>query len=436
MIELNNYKILIAEDELIIAMDIQMRLENAGYTVVALVTTGEEAVRQALENCPQLVLMDIGLKGELDGIAAAGEIRKQLDIPVVYLTSYSNKTVLERAKLTEAYAYLLKPFEERTLLSTIEVAIYKHKIDREVKEREEQFRAIVERSFDTIVNIDLEGKITYISPAVERISGYRPDELVGASIFSYIEDADVNSVAHLFARGVQGETVGAIENRLLCKNGSYICVESNSLPIVKDGEIVGIQAIFRDISERKKIELELQHMATHDYLTNLPNTRLFLEHLEKALARARRSGHFVALLYVDLDGFKLVNDNYGHTIGDQLLRLVAERLESSVRKADIVSRLGGDEFAVLMTDLQNLQSVDVLAERLQTEMQLPFTLEGSSSYLTVSIGISTFPTDSQESSALIRHADRAMYYSKSLGKNRYSHFLSMETIPPVVSEDS
>jgi diguanylate cyclase (GGDEF)-like protein/PAS domain S-box-containing protein len=436
MIELNDYKILIAEDEVIIAMDIQMRLESAGYSVVAIVTTGEEAVSQALENCPHLALMDIGLKGKLDGIAAAGEIRKQLDIPVVYLTSYSNKTVLERAKLTEAYAYLLKPFEERTLLSTIEVALYKHKIDREVKEREEQFRAIVERSFDTIVNIDLDGKITYISPAVERISGFRPDEMVGESIFSYIVDAEVNSVARLFARNIQGETVGAIENRLLCKNGSYIYIESNSLPIVKDGEIIGIQAIFRDISERKKIELDLQHMATHDYLTDLPNTRLFLEHLEKALARARRSGLFVALLYVDLDGFKQVNDTYGHTVGDHLLRLVAERLESSVRKADIVSRLGGDEFAVLMTDLQNLQSVDVLAERLQAEMQLPFTLEGSVTSLTVSIGISSFPTDTQEATALIRNADRAMYYSKSLGKNRYSHFLGKEMTSSVVSEDS
>src|SRR5512143_2901687 len=128
MNELNDHKILIAEDETIIAMDIQMRLENAGYQVVASVTTGEEAVSKALELRPHLVLMDIGLKGSLDGIAAAGKIHEQFDIPVVYLTSYSNKTTLERAKLSGPYGYLIKPFEEMTLLSTIEVALYKHKI--------------------------------------------------------------------------------------------------------------------------------------------------------------------------------------------------------------------------------------------------------------------------------------------------------------------
>ena len=430
MTELNNYKILIAEDEVIIAMDIQMRLEKAGYQVVASVDTGEEAVRQALETRPHLALMDIGLKGELDGIAAAGQIRQQLDIPVIYLTSYSDQSTLERAKLTDAYAYLLKPFEERTLLSTLEITLYKHKLDLEIKQREEQFRAIVERSFDTIVSLDLEGNITYISPAVERISGYRPDELISQSIFSFIMDSDINSIANLFSKSVQGEIVEAIESKLLCKDGTYIYIETNSLPMIKDGKITGIQAIFRDISERKKIELELQHMATHDYLTDLPNIRLFLEHLEKALARARRSGLFVALLYADLDGFKQVNDAYGHAVGDHLLRLAAQRLGSSVRKADIVSRLGGDEFAVLMTDLHDLHSVSVLADRLQQAMQMPFTLGISTASLSVSIGISIFPTDAQEAAALLRNADQAMYYSKSLWKNCFSRFSDQEVTSP------
>jgi CheY-like chemotaxis protein len=144
-------KILIAEDEVIVAMDIQMRLESAGYQVVASVISGEDAIRKALDTHPDLALMDIGLKGDLDGIAAADEIHRQLDIPVVYLTSYSNRTILERAKLSEAYGYLLKPFEERTLLSTLEVALYKHSLDREVKQREAHFRRLIENISDMIV---------------------------------------------------------------------------------------------------------------------------------------------------------------------------------------------------------------------------------------------------------------------------------------------
>jgi diguanylate cyclase (GGDEF)-like protein len=132
------------------------------------------------------------------------------------------------------------------------------------------------------------------------------------------------------------------------------------------------------------------------------------------------------LLYADLDGFKLVNDAYGHAVGDHLLRLAAQRLESSVRKADIVSRLGGDEFAVLMTDLHDLHSVSVLADRLQQAMQMPFTLGISTASLSVSIGISIFPTDTQDAAALLRYADQAMYYSKSLGKNCFSLFSDQE----------
>ena len=174
MTDIEKPKILIAEDERIIALDVQMHLEGAGYQVVASVISGEEAVQQAIELKPDLALMDIRLKGELDGIAAAEEIHRQLDIPVIYLTSYADKSTLERAKVSKAYGYLLKPFEERTLLSTIDVALYKHKLDRELSQREEWFRGIVERNFDAIVSLDLDGIVTYASPATGASRVTRP----------------------------------------------------------------------------------------------------------------------------------------------------------------------------------------------------------------------------------------------------------------------
>ena len=427
LIERTNTKILIAEDEAIIAMDIQMRLENAGYLVVAVAASGEEAVQKTLEIHPHLVLMDIGLKGNLDGVAAACEIHRHLDTPIVYLSSYSNQSTLERAKVSEAYGYLLKPFEERTLLSTLEVALYKHRLDQELKRREEQFRMIVERSFDTLVSLDRQGNITYVSPAIERVAGYRPHEITGKSFFSLLVDADPERVNYQFSKILHGEAIEGIEDKFRCKNGETIYIESNTMPLISHGQVIGVHIIFRDITERRKTQLELQHMASHDYLTDLPNTRLFLDHLDKALARAERTSTYIAMLYIDLDGFKQVNDTYGHTTGDHLLQLVAKRLENSVRKADVVSRLGGDEFAVLMTDLQDLSSVDVIAERLHEAMQMPFGLEGTTAYIGVSIGISTFPIDAQDASQLIRYADQAMYYSKSIGKNCFSYF-SEQTI--------
>jgi diguanylate cyclase (GGDEF)-like protein/PAS domain S-box-containing protein len=540
-------RILIAEDEVIVAMDIQMRLEGAGYQVVASVVSGEEAIRKALKAQPDLALMDIGLKGSLDGIAAAEEIHRQLDIPVVYLTSYSNRSTLERAKLTEAYGYLLKPFEERTLLSTIEVALHKHKLDREVRQREEhfrrlienisdlivvvdhqayvtyasptatsilgypseqfigskfcdvchkddlpllhqiceafeqgvestptvehrlrkadgswmtvrtagrhmegpeggyliltshdvteakaalealrlseeRFRGIVERNFDAIINLDLEGKITYASPAAERLSGYPANELVGKPYTSFLQEPELSKTAPIYDKTLLGETVESIELVVPRKDGGLVYVEANSLPIFENGDAIGVQGIFRDITARKKAELELQYMATHDYLTNLPNVRLFLEHLDKAIARARRNELLVALLYLDLDGFKQVNDTFGHSTGDLVLRLAARRLEDNIRKADIVCRLGGDEFAILMTDLQCISNIDILAARLNQAMQLPFEVKNTTANITVSIGISVFPRDTRDGEELIKYADRAMYTSKALGKNRFSHF--------------
>ena len=182
---------------------------------------------------------------------------------------------------------------------------------------------------------------------------------MGKNFLNFLSEPDVSKTVHIFTKTMQGEAVEGIELKMALKHGGEIYIEANSIPIQVKGKVIGIQGIFRDITTRKQAEIELQHMATHDYLTDLPNIRLFLEHLDKALARARRSGEHVALLYLDLDGFKSVNDKFGHAIGDEVLRMVAKRLEESVRKADIVSRLGGDEFAILMTDLPYLNNVEL-----------------------------------------------------------------------------
>lgn len=425
--------ILIVEDDLIVAQDIQIKLEKNGYHVIGIHSRGEDALAICEKNPPELVLMDIVLEGDIDGIDTAYQINAIADVPIVYLTAYADEDSLERAKVSKAYGYLIKPFDERTLISTIRLALYKHKMDVALRQREEWFRGIVEQNADAVVSIDLAGKITYVSPAMMNISGYSPDEILGRSLSSLLSEPDLKRIDHIFnktllSKALPGELGKGNELKLVSKNADDVNIELYGIPVLKEGVFSGIHCILRDITERKKFELELQHMATHDYLTDLPNTRLFLAHLEKAMARARRSQQCVALLYLDLDGFKTVNDTWGHSIGDTLLCMVARRLEESVRKGDVVSRLGGDEFAILMTDLQYKGNVEPFIDRLHQAMQDPFYVNNIEARITVSIGISMFPMDAMDADSLISYADRAMFYSKSIGKNRYFHYCNIVKI--------
>lgn len=417
--------ILIVGDELGISQELRSRLEKKGNIIKGVVRSGEEALRVVKTEALDLILMDIKLEGEMNGIETAQQVHEIADIPTIYLINAEDELSLEMARLGKAYGYLPKPVEERSLLSTMEFALYNHKMDLELKQREEWYRGIVERNFDATVNLDLDGLISYASPSIMRISGYTASEVVGRSFLNFLPESDHESASKVFSATMEGDVVKGIELKIKHKNGEEIHIEAIWMPILKKDRIVGSQCIFKDITARKEAELELQHMATHDYLTDLPNIRLFLEHLEKALDRARRSGLCVALLYLDLDGFKHINDRYGHGAGDEVLRMVAKRLMANVRRADVVARLGGDEFSVLMTDLPCSSRLDSLVERLHRTIREPFALRSIEANVTVSIGISLFPMDAQDSAALIRYADQAMLHSKSIGKDCYYHYSNL-----------
>jgi PAS domain S-box-containing protein/putative nucleotidyltransferase with HDIG domain len=255
----NPIRVLVVEDESVVSKDIQESLKGLGYTVCGTASAGEEAIRKAESLQPDLVLMDIVLKGDIDGVEAAETIRSRFHVPVIYLTAYSDEHTLNRAKVTEPSGYILKPFDERELHTTIEVAMYRHTMQKKLKESERWFATTLKSIGDAVIATNTEGCITFMNPVAELLTGWKHAEALGRDlneVFS-VRDQDgciliKNPVAKVLEEGV---VVDLRNNLLFGKEGSKLIVDDSAAPIVDDsGNIVGAVLVFRDVTERRKAE--------------------------------------------------------------------------------------------------------------------------------------------------------------------------------------
>jgi diguanylate cyclase (GGDEF)-like protein/PAS domain S-box-containing protein len=221
---------------------------------------------------------------------------------------------------------------------------------------------------------------------------------------------------------------------LLRPDGSESAIEDSIAAIHdKDGRITGAVMVFRDVSEARAVELKLSHLAQHDGLTELPNRTLLTDRLNHAIALARRHKRQLAVLFIDLDRFKQINDSLGHAVGDKVLRAVAKRLMAVVRGSDTVGRLGGDEFVVVLSEVDNAQNAARHAERIHAALTESIAIAEHDLQITISIGLSIFPDDGQDADALIACADAAMYHAKENGRNTYQFFMpGMKTPHPAL----
>jgi PAS domain S-box-containing protein len=253
-------RILIVEDEPLIGIEIKSILKDHGYRVTSVVNSGKKAIEAAETDKPDIILMDIRLKGKMDGIETAQIIRSQFHIPVVFLTAHAENQYLEKAKLTHPYGYLIKPVQERDLKVTIEMALYVSKIDGERRQAEERFRSLVETTSDWIWEVDHNGVYTYISPKVRDILNYDPEELIGKTPSDLMPPGESNRMVDLFNKVVAPNTpFKNLENTNQQKDGDLITLESSGVPIIgDDGNLLGFRGINRDITERKKIEEDLR----------------------------------------------------------------------------------------------------------------------------------------------------------------------------------
>jgi len=292
----------------------------------------------------------------------------------------------------------------------------------ELEAREKRFRTIVEKSWSGVMLLDSELNMQFAGSSTH-ILGYDDENLIGTSFLTYVHPHDFGG-SHSLLEQLARQQVAVVhrEMRFRHRSGNWIWLEVFAQNMTEDPSVSAIVLNYRDISQRKEAERQLEYQAYYDSLTGLPNRLLFRDRVVNALPAARRNRLGLAIMYLDLDHFKLVNDALGHSIGDLLLADVAWRLKACLRASDTVSRIGGDEFAVLINELTATDAVAGIARKVLDSLAAPFSIGGHELFITASIGVSFYPADGDEVETLLKCADAAMYRAKELGRNRAQIF--------------
>jgi len=358
---------------------------------------------------------------EIIGEAAHGEIAPYVERVLNGEVVNYERTIHDAKGGTRVLEVNLKPHRapDGTPLAAFVLIhdITRHReAERRVRESEERLRKFADASRAGIVFHE-DGKITDCNEALQSLTGYTYEELVGSEIIQYLVPERRDQALEHVRTGYERP----YESEIVTRDGSVIPVEFEGRLMPLDGKVYRLSVV-RDIRRRKQNEARIDFLAHHDLLTGLPNRALLRERLEFILASARRRVNRAAVLFIDLDNFKVVNDSLGHAAGDELLKVVAARLPAALRAVDVVSRHGGDEFLVVLPDVEDERAPVPVAEKLLAAISEPMLIEGQSVSVSPSIGISVFPRDGDSAEELIKNADAAMYLAKERGRSNYQFF--------------
>ncbi len=332
--------------------------------------------------------------------------------------------VATRQEMASSVADSLQALSSQVALALESAALTE---DLLIQQSEARFASLVKNSSDIVTVIEPDSVVRYASPSASRVLGFDPEELEGTRFADLIHPDDKTRALSFLTADAEGEgNTSLLEFRLRHEGGVYLFTETLRTSLLHDPNVRGIVLNTRDITERKQFEEELERQAFHDSITNLANRALFRDRVLHAIERQERDQRPIAVLFMDLDDFKTINDSLGHAAGDGLLAEVGDRLKGALRSADTAARLGGDEFAVLLEDGgDGIQAADV-AERIMTMLQEPFLLEGKEVFVRASVGIAvsegTTGPGEEAAEELLRNADVAMYMAKERGKGRYQMF--------------
>jgi len=376
------------------------------------------------EGAFDVVLVDLKLP-DGEGIEVIEAVRKQSpEIPLIVLTGHDDEELAIRLLHLDVQDYLIKgQIESNLLVRSIRYAIERKRAVMALQRSEIRFRRLSESGIMGIGYFDTDGRITEANDAFLSMIGRSREDLSTSSV-RWDHLVPPKWMPYLIKVAEEFKSTGRItpyETEYIGPGGSRRWALFGAARL--DGQPAGI-AFIADITERKRLEEKIRHMANHDPLTGLPNRRLFCELLRFELAEARRNRRKVGLLYLDLDRFKEINDTLGHEAGDQLLRTVADRLKNAIRDSDAVARIGGDEFNIFLGGLEQREDIEGIARKILSSLREKCVVAGRELLITISIGISVYPDDSEDIDALFRYADSALYHAKDTGRNTFAYYSS------------
>ncbi|MBN2051334.1 MAG: EAL domain-containing protein [Spirochaetales bacterium] len=417
-------RLLLVEDERIIALDLQRRLERFGYQVIGIAAKGQEALEKAEAEKPDIILMDIMLSGDMDGIEAASIIKERFQIPVIFLTAYSEEKTLERAKEAEPFGYIIKPFKDRELYTTIDIAIYKYKIDQQLKRQERLSSAILHSIEDGIIATDINGKVAFMNPVAEKITGWSEKDVKQKHIdkilnLKHATDRTTITIPSLHQSSEGGAPYMFKEVILENRKGDLINIEG-SVAAIRDrnNNLEGQVFALRDTTAMKRLSETIDYQANHDNLTGLVNRDRFNSRLEQLIVEVASIPMEHAFIYIDLDQFKVINDTCGHAAGDEMLLQATQIIKNVVRSSDVCGRLGGDEFGIILENASRDHALEI-AKRLHERLRNTRIIWDQNIFsIKSSMGIVVINDKTESLGNVLAAADDACYIAKDTGGNK------------------
>jgi diguanylate cyclase (GGDEF)-like protein/PAS domain S-box-containing protein len=403
--------------------------QSSHNTELTQVDTMGEAEKYLAKSVVDIILLDLGLP-DAQGLEAIRRARAVAPgVPLVVLTALDDESLASRALQEGVQDYLIKgQIDARGLLRALRYAVERKHMQEALFDEKERAQVTLNSIGDAVICTDVLGNITFLNPVAERMTGWSQAEAAGrpkAEVFRILGATSRDSSPSPMEMGLGPNGIIHVpwNCTLTQRDGFEIPIDATVAPIHdREGRATGVVIVFRDMGSTRTMALQMVHSAHHDFLTGLPNRKLLSDRVRQAIVSAPRHMKKVAVLFLDLDGFKHINDSLGHPIGDRLLQSIAKRLVDSVRGSDTVSRQGGDEFVVLLSEVEGLDSVVTTVRRLLQVGAEPHSIDQHDLHVTTCIGVSIFPDDGLDPETLIKNADTAMYQAKENGRQSYQFF--------------
>jgi diguanylate cyclase (GGDEF)-like protein/PAS domain S-box-containing protein len=412
-------------------------LEGAGFAVIE-AEDGPSAVRAIEQQGPNLVLLDVTMPGQ-DGFETCRQARtlpSGAEVPIIMVTGLDDVESISRAYEVGATDFISKPLNWQILVQRVRYLLRASRAFGDLKESQSRLENAQRIARLGHWELDLTSNALYCSEEAYRIFGATtPIPLSLEIAFSRFHREDQPAVMECIKQARETSEPYSLEHRIVQLGGKVRIVEhQGAVTRDSDGKPVRLTGTIRDVTLQKQAEEQIRYLAYYDSLTGLPNRLMFKEQLAGALEFARRKDQRVAVLFLDLDRFKLINDTLGHSAGDELLRQMSGRLRDSVRRSDyvaamhqgratdLIARLGGDEFTVMLTEFDNIHNVAKVADRVLESAKKPFHIDGQELFATLSIGIAVYPEDGDNLDALLKNADAAMFHAKTEGRDNFQYY--------------